>query len=344
MPALVRASVLKGATRGAGDWMNGTLTDVTGLEVGHQTDLAGGTGCTVVLARQGAVGGVDVRGAAPGTRETDLLRAENLVDKVHAVTLSGGSAYGLAVATGVMRYLEEQGVGHRVRDFVIPIVPGAIIFDLGVGDGRVRPTDDDGYEASARANAAPVEQGTIGAGTGATVGKGRGASASMKGGLGSASMDLGDGLVMAALAVVNAVGSVHDPDTGELLAGPIVDGKPTSSIDLYASADYGRSSAPQPLGNTTIAVIGTNLKLTKAQANRLATVAHDGLALAIRPTHTLHDGDTVFAMATGLIDAPDEWPRLCGLAPTVMARAIVNAIKLATSLHGHPAYGEVMHG
>jgi L-aminopeptidase/D-esterase-like protein len=245
-----------------------------------------------------------------------------------------------------MRYLEERGIGHRVREFVIPIVPGAIIFDLGMGDSTIRPTEADGYAASAAAGDGPVEQGTIGAGTGATVGKGRGVTQSMKGGLGSASMDLGDGLVLAALAVVNAVGSVHEPDTGALLAGPLVDGKPTSSVSLYADPEFGKVAskpAPQPLGNTTIAVIGTNLKLTKAQANRLATVAHDGLALAIRPTHTLHDGDTVFAMATGFIDAPDEYPRVCGLAPTVMARAIVNAVKHATGLHGRRAYREVLH-
>lgn len=324
--------------------MNNTLTDVLGLEVGHYTDLAAGTGCTVVLAPGGAVGGVDVRGAAPGTRETDLLRAENMVEQLHAVTLSGGSAFGLAAASGVMRYLEGQGIGHRVRDWVVPIVPSAIIFDLGIGKSSVRPTDENGFAAAAAATSDAVAQGTIGAGTGATVGKGLGSTGSMKGGVGSASMDLGDGVVLAALAVVNAVGGVHDPDTGELLAGPLRDGVPVSTVDLYADPDYGRparASGPESLSNTTIAVIGTSLQLTKAQANRLATVAHDGLALAIRPTHTLHDGDTVFAMATGLVDALDEYPRLCALAPTVMARAIVNAVKKATSLHGRPSHAAV---
>lgn len=318
-----------------------------GLEVGHHTDLVAGTGCTVVLARDGAVGGVDVRGAAPGTRETDLLRAENMVERVHAVTLAGGSAFGLAAATGVMRYLEGQGIGHRVRDWVIPIVPAAIIFDLGIGDSSVRPTDADGYAAVEAASDAPVPQGTVGAGTGATVGKGLGMGTSMKGGVGSFSMDLGDGLVLAALAVVNAVGGIHEPDTGELLAGPLVDGKIADSIAVYADPEFGRSRkmpTPESLSNTTIAVIGTNLKLTKAQANRLATVAHDGLALAIRPTHTLHDGDTVFTMATGFVDAIEEYPRICGLAPTVMARAIVNAVRNATSLHGRLAHAEVMGG
>jgi L-aminopeptidase/D-esterase-like protein len=318
-----------------------------GLEVGHRTDLVAGTGCTVVVAREGAVGGVDVRGAAPGTRETDLLRAENMVEHVHAVTLAGGSAYGLAAATGVMRYLESQGIGHKVRDWVVPIVPAAIIFDLGIGESSVRPTDADGYAAAEAATDEPVQQGTVGAGTGATVGKTMGAGLSMKGGVGSASMDLGDGLVLAALAVVNAVGGVHEPNTGELLAGPLVEGKPVDSVSIYANPDFGRTpkmAVPEPLSNTTIAVIGTSLKLTKAQANRLATVAHDGLALAVRPTHTLHDGDTVFTLATGFVDSIDEYPRLCGLAPTVMARAIVNAIRNATSLHGHPSYSEVVGG
>ena len=323
--------------------MSGTLTDVGGLEVGHHTDLVAGTGCTVILAREGAVGGVDVRGAAPGTRETDLLRADN-AQLVHGITLAGGSAYGLAAATGVMRYLEGQGVGHRVAEFIVPIVPAAIIFDLGVGDSTVRPTDADGYATAESASTGPVEQGTVGAGTGATVGKVLGRGSSMKGGLGSASMDLGDGVVIAALAVVNAIGSVHDPDDGRLLAGALREGKPVSSVDVYSDPAFGRAdpgTQPLPLGNTTIAVIGTNLKLTKAQANRLATVAHDGLALAIRPTHTLHDGDTVFALATSEVDAEDEYTRACALAPTVMARAIVAAVCTATSLHGHPSHSEV---
>jgi len=295
------------------------------------------------------VGGVDVRGAAPGTRETDLLRAENMVERIHAVTLAGGSAYGLAAATGVMRYLESQGIGHKVRDWVVPIVPAAIIFDLGIGDSAVRPTDADGYSAAEAATDAPVDQGTVGAGTGATVGKALGAGLSMKGGVGSASMDLGDGVVLGALAVVNAVGGVHEPDTGELLAGPLADGKPVDSVSIYANSEFGRqpqrqTTAPEPLSNTTIAVIGTSLKLSKSQANRLATVAHDGLALAIRPTHTLHDGDTVFALATGVVDAIEEYPRICGLAPTVMAMAIVNAIRNATGLHGHASYSEVTNG
>ncbi len=286
--------------------MNGTLTDILGIEVGHFTDLENGTGCTVILTRAGAVGGVDVRGAAPGTRETDLLRAENAVSNIHGILLSGGSAYGLAAAGGVMRYLEEQGSGHRVGEFIVPIVPGAIIFDLGIGKSAFRPTEAEGYAASSIASSAQVEQGTVGA--------------------------------------------VHDPDSGELLAGPRdSSGRPRSSVEIYSDPAYGFRSwsfagepaGPQHLGNTTIAVIATSAGLTKPQANRLATVAHDGLALAIRPTHTVHDGDTVFAVATGAVDAPDEYPRLCALAPTVMAQAIVNAVRRATGLYGIPSLSEV---
>ena len=329
--------------------MNGTLTDVVGLEVGHYTDLASATGCTVVLSRDGAVGGVDVRGAAPGTRETDLLRPDNSVERVHGVLLGGGSAFGLAAADGVVRYLDEAGIGHRVGPFSVPIVPAAIIFDLGIGRSDIRPGPAEGYAAAAAASADPVVQGTVGGGTGATVGKAYGRERGMKGGVGSASVDLGDGVVLAALAVVNAIGAVHEPDTGELLAGPRqADGKPREAVGVYADPEYGErgSSEREPLGstpsaNTTIGVIATNVGLTKPQANRLATVAHDGVALAVRPAHTPHDGDALFALATGAVDAPEEFLRLCAVAPSVMARAIVNAITHATSLHGIPSSVEV---
>ena len=324
--------------------MNGTLTDVAGLEVGHYTDLVGATGCTVVLARDGAVGGVDVRGAAPGTRETDLLRPENSVERVHGVLLGGGSAFGLAAADGVVRYLDERGIGHRVGRFRVPIVPAAIIFDLGIGSGDVRPGPDEGYAAAAAASAAPVAQGTVGGGTGATVGKAYGRERGMKGGVGSASLDLGDGIVLAALAVVNAVGAVHEPDTGELLAGPReADGKPREAVGIYADPAFGQREAlgSTPLGNTTIGVVATNVGLTKAQASRLATVAHDGIALAVRPAHTPHDGDALFALATGAVDAPEEFLRLCAVAGSVMARAIASAVRHATGLHGIPSLEEV---
>jgi L-aminopeptidase/D-esterase-like protein len=199
---------------------NNALTDVTGLEVGHYTDLANGTGCTVVLARGGATGGVDVRGSAPGTRETDVLRAENSVTTVQAVVLSGGSAYGLSTADGVMRYLEERGIGHRVRDIVVPIVPAAILFDLGMITSAVRPGPDEGYQAAVQASAGAIEQGSVGAGTGAVVGKALGRGHGMKGGIGTASVDLGDGVIVSALVAVNAIGGVVDHATGEAIAGP----------------------------------------------------------------------------------------------------------------------------
>ncbi len=324
--------------------MNGTLTDVAGLEVGHYTDLASATGCTVVLVREGAVGGVDVRGAAPGTRETDLLRPENSVERVHGVLLGGGSAFGLAAADGVVRYLDERGIGHRVGPFSVPIVPAAIIFDLGMGSGDVRPGPAEGYAAAEAASDEPVAQGTVGGGTGATVGKAYGRERGMKGGVGSASVDLGDGVVLAALAVVNAVGGVHEPDTGELLAGPReADGKPREAVGIYADPAFGEREplGSRPSGNTTIGVIATNVGLTKAQASRLATVAHDGVALAVRPAHTPHDGDALFALATGAVDAPEEFLRLSAVASSVMARAIVNAVRHATSLHGIPSLEEV---
>jgi L-aminopeptidase/D-esterase-like protein len=292
------------------------------------------------------VGGVDVRGPAPGTRETDLLRAENSVDRIHGIVLSGGSAYGLAAASGVMRLLEAEGVGHRVGQFIIPIVPSAILFDLGMGEPGVRPGEGQGIAAAENASSRAVAQGTVGAGTGATVGKALGRAAAMKGGIGSASMDLGDGIVLAALVAVNAVGGIVDPTTGEIIAGPHDKaGGVRDSIVIYADPGYGArvsaSRRPEPLGNTTLGIVATTAALTSGQANRLAAVAHDGLALAIRPCHTLHDGDTVFTLATGAVDAPDDVPRLYALTPTVVAQAIVNAVTNATSLHGVPSVSEV---
>ncbi len=329
--------------------MNGSLTDVAGVEVGHYTDVDAATGCTVVLTRGGAVGGVDVRGSAPGTRETDLLRPGASVELMHAVALSGGSAYGLAAASGVMRWLEERGAGHRVGKFIVPIVPAAILFDLGLGRSDVRPGEREGYAAASVASAAPVEQGSVGAGTGATVGKGLGRVAAMKGGVGSASMELGGGVVLAALAAVNAIGGVVDHETGELLAGPRgADGRVRDSVALFADPASGAAPRPQaqgePLANTTLGVMATSLALDRGQAGRLAAVAHDGMALAVRPCHTLHDGDAVFALSTRSVDAPEEVARLYALAPTVMAAAIVNAVRAAKSLHGVPSYGEVRGG
>ena len=323
--------------------MNGTLTDVTGIQVGHVTDSVSGTGCTAIIAIGGATAGVDVRGSAPGTRETDLLRAHNTVTQIHGICLSGGSAFGLASASGVMRFLEEQGVGHRVGDFLVPIVPGAIIFDLGVGNGSVRPGDADGYQAAQKADNSSVEIGSVGAGTGATVGKALGRDKAMKGGIGCASLDLGGGLVLAALSVVNSVGSVHDPSDGSLLAGPLgPNGQPLSAIDIYGSSRYGTQTfGSDALGNTTIGVVATNARFQKPQAERIAALAHDGIALAVRPAHTLHDGDTYFTMATGQIDAPDEFPRIVALTPSVVADSIANAVRNATGIHGYHSMKEL---
>ena len=312
------------------------LTDVIGIEVGHYTDLSNATGCTVVLTKNGAVAGVDVRGSSPGTRETDLLRAENSVDTINGLVLSGGSAYGLSTADGVMTYLEEKGIGHRVRDIIVPIVPAAILFDLGIITSVVRPGAKEGYYAASIAQTGHLEQGSVGAGTGAVVGKALGRERGMKGGIGTASADLGNGVVVSALTAVNAIGGVVDPDTGEILAGPRdTEGNIHNSFEVYADHKYGMTNQlSEPLSNTTIGVVATSVAINKSQANKLADIAHDGIALAVRPAHMLHDGDTMFALSTGILDASDEFPRICAVAPIVVAEAIKNAIKFAKSIAG----------
>ena len=323
----------------------GSITDIPGIRVGHSTDLEHATGCTVVLCPSGAVGGVDVRGSAPGTRETDLLRPGNLVDEVHAVLLSGGSAYGLDAASGVMRYLEENGAGYEVGPAVVPIVPAAIIFDLGLGSPNVRPTADDGYAACQSAASGEPAEGSVGAGTGATVGKALGMSRAVKGGLGACSRDLGDGLVVSAMAVVNAWGDVVDPETARVVAAPRTeDGIGFhSTVELMARP---RSQAQAVAGgNTTIGVVATNASLSKEQANKLAERGQDGIALAVRPSHTMGDGDTVFALATG------GWPgrvdrtqltRLGAVAASVMAQAVVRGVTQASGLAGVPSINELV--
>jgi L-aminopeptidase/D-esterase-like protein len=275
-----------------------TLRAVPGLAVGHTTDTARATGCTVVLATEGAVGGVDVRGSAPGTRETDLLRPTALVERVHAICLAGGSAFGLAAADGVMRWLDERGIGVTTGARPVPIVPGAVIFDCFLGEPTAYPTADDGYAACTAAEAAdgPIE-GSIGAGTGATVGKLAGPAQASKSGVGSASLQLPDGSTVGALAVTNAVGNVVGRD-GRILAG-IRDGK-----GGFIGADEILTSGPPPEvaafgANTTLAVIGTDAALDRAGCRKLAELGHDALAIAIRPVHTMLDGDTVFALSTG---------------------------------------------
>lgn len=326
----------------------GAITQVTGIEVGHYTDLEHATGCTVVLCRGGAVGGVDIRGSAPGTRETDLLRPGNLVEQVHAILLSGGSAYGLDAASGVMRYLEERGIGFRMGDIVVPIVPAAILYDLGLVTSKVRPGPHEGYQACEAASAGLVAEGSVGAGTGATVGKALGMARAVKGGLGTASADLGDGLIVGAIAAVNAAGSVVDPETGRVIAGPRREDTRGyhDTVELMAQPGFRRPSqvAAEARVNTTLGVIATNAPLTKEQANKLAERGQDGLALAIRPCHTMSDGDAVFALATGTWEGTVDHAlltRLGAVAAQVMSQAILRAVTQATSLGGVPAVQEL---
>jgi len=321
---------------------SGSLTDVPGIQVGHFTHDKRSTGCTVVLTEQGAVAGVDVRGGGPGTRETDLLRPEMSVKQVHAVVLSGGSAFGLAAADGVMRYLEEKGIGYRVGPAVVPIVPAAILFDLRVGDPSIRPDASSGRQAAQAATSDPVSQGNVGAGAGATVGKLFGPERAMKGGLGSASIELPGGLIVGALAVVNAVGDVVDPDTGALLAGTrTTDGKALASSMEHIRDGYGLIE-PAEAQNTTIGVVATNVTWTQSQATKVAQMAHDGLARAIRPVHMPFDGDTVFALGTGGRQADRQTFSYVGaIAADVMAQAVVSAVVHAEGISGYPAHSDL---
>ena len=308
--------------------MTSSITDVAGIEVGHFTDPRRPTGCTVVLARGGAVGGVDVRGAAPGTRETDLLDPANVVEQVHGVLLAGGSAWGLDAAGGVMRWLDEQGVGLTVGPARLPLVPGAVLFDLPLGDSRIRPDAAAGYAACQAASRAAPAEGNVGAGAGAVVGKIFGFEHAMKGGIGTASVTV-EGVTVGAIIACNALGDVVDPDTGAVLAGArTADG--SRLRDSRRALLRGELAQPMLAGsNTTIGVIATDAVLTKVQASRLATVGHDGLARAINPVHTLSDGDTLFALATGASGRSPGMMTLCAMAAEATALAVVRAIRAA---------------
>lgn len=308
-----------------------SITDVAGIEVGHFTETRRPTGCSVVIARDGAVGGVDVRGAAPGTRETDLLAPANLVDRVHAVLLSGGSAWGLDAASGVMHWLEQQGIGLAVGPGRIPIVPAAVLFDLYLGDASIRPDAQAGYAACVAASASAPEEGNAGAGTGAVVGKIFGAERAMKGGIGSAALRVG-GVTVGALVACNALGDVVDPDTGRLIAGARTD---DGSALLDSRRALVEGVPPKRLvggTNTTIGVIATDAVLTKAQASRVATAGHDGFARSINPAHTMLDGDTLFALGTGRAGRTLDMMILCTLAAEVVARAVVRAVLAARAV------------
>lgn len=312
--------------------MHDDITDIPGIRVGHDTNLEAATGCTVILCDQPAVGGVDVRGGAPATRETDLLRPMAMVNEVHAVVLTGGSAFGLDSASGVMRYLEERQIGFDVGVARIPIVPAAAIFDLTIGSAQIRPDAAAGYRACEQATSGPIAQGNVGGGTGATVGKMLNPALAMKGGLGSASIQLPDGTLLGAIVVVNALGDIIDPQANQVIAGT------RNPLDISLAAN-------NPFGNTTIAVIATNASLTKEETNKIAQMAHNGLAHTIRPAHTMFDGDTIFALAVGARSQDQQDPAttarrvsiLGAAAADTLARAILKAVRQASDLHGIPA-------
>ena len=322
-----------------------SITDVVGIKVGHWTDIEAPTGCTVILCGEGAIGGVDVRGSAPGTRETDLLRPINLVQEVHAVLLAGGSVYGLDAASGVVRWLEERRIGFDLGlDVgVVPIVPAAVLFDLDIGRADVRPNAAAGYAACQAATDGPVAEGSVGAGAGATVGKILGPKFATKSGLGTASLKIGHGIVVGALVAVNAFGDVVDPSSGQIVAGarnPEGGGWADTVKVMQGDLDQ---TILAPAQNTTLGVVATNAVLTKGQVNKIAQMAHDGLAMAIRPIHTMFDGDTIFALATGRAgEAPQGDPTIIGAAAAqVMAQAVLRAARQATGLAGVPAAADL---
>lgn len=329
------------------------LTDVPGLRVGHAQDPAALTGCTVVLCEAGAVAGVDQRGGAPGTRETDALRPLHLVERVHGVLLTGGSAFGLDAATGVMRFLEERGVGYDTGVAKVPIVPAAVIFDLAVGRADVRPDAAMGYAACEAAQAGPLAEGNVGAGMGATVGKILGMGRAMKSGLGTASVDAGGGVVVAALMVVNPLGDVVDPQSGAILAGarnpergPLRFGSGPFADTLRVMRSLAGRTALRfaARGNTVVGVVATNARLTKAEANKVAQMAQDGVARTVRPAHTMFDGDTLFCLATGQKQA--EVNIVGAFAAEAVAQAIVRAVKQAEGVASWPSWRDIQtpHG
>ena len=319
----------------------GTITAVPGIAAGHWTDAGAATGCTVVLCGDSTIGGVAVRGGSPGTRETDLLDPMRRVDRVHAILLSGGSAFGLAAADGVQRWLEENGIGFETPHGRVPIVPAAILYDLGVGRADVRPDAEAGYAACVGANDySPLPSGSVGAGTGATVAKGLGQAGVVKGGIGSAYCRLPNGISVGAAVAVNAWGGIHDHRDGGLIAGPRRDdGTMADPVEIILSGEY--PPGDTTMTNTTIGVVATDAGLDKAQANFVASSAHDGLALTIRPCHTTGDGDTLFCVATGRNPAPVNMTSIVAAATHVVALAVIDAVRSATGLARIRAVGEL---
>jgi L-aminopeptidase/D-esterase-like protein len=338
----IAGSVVSRAQRGsaAPDAKSKGLTAVAGLRVGQHTLSERPTGCTVVVVDgDGAIGGYAQRGGAPGTRDGELLNPLNTVEQVNAVFLTGGSAYGISVGDGVSRHLEEKKVGYKIAGTVVPIVPGAVLMDLGFGaSSTIRPNADCGYRAASTASDGPVAEGNIGAGTGSTVGKLAGGSRAMKAGVGTSAIALSNGLVVAALVAVNAVGDIIDPATGAVVAGARTpDGKRLADARMLIRSPQLSAAAPAPGANTTIAVVATNARLTKVQASRMALMADDGLARAINPAHTTADGDTVFALATGRWQGQADTSTIGALAAEALSEAIVRAATQATSLGGLPS-------
>lgn len=317
-----------------------SFSSIHGIKVGHSENAEAATGCTVILSEDGAVAGVDVRGGAPGTRETDLLNPINLVDQVHGILLAGGSAYGLDAASGVMKYLEEKQIGFDVTVAKIPIVPAAVLFDLAIGDASVRPDLNMGYDACLNATTTPCLEGAVGAGTGATIGKILGNKFSMKGGLGTFALQIGD-LQVGAIVAVNCLGDVIDPKTNEIIAGCYNrETKSFLSTENIMIEHYEQANRTNLFnGNTTIGVIATNAKLVKAQANKIASMAQNGFARTMRPAHTMVDGDTIFAIGTGETSADTNVIGL--LAARCMEQAVINAIQKTTDTHGLPSYQSI---
>lgn len=316
--------------------MYNNILDVKGLKVGQVEDTNGLTGCTVVICEEGAVCGVDVRGSAPGTRETDLLDPINMIQKVHAVVLSGGSAFGLESTCGVSKYLEEKGIGFDVGVAKVPIVVGAVLFDLAAGDPKCRPNMEMGYKACEVASESILKQGNYGAGCGATVGKIKGPDYAMKGGIGSYSIKLDNGLVVSALIAVNALGDVYED--GNVIAG-VLDNTKTKTLNSYELMKQGVNKGGFSIDNTTIGIVATNAKLDKAGCKKISQMSHNGYAKAIFPIHTPHDGDTIFTMATGEIEA--DITLLGSLATEVVEKSIINAIKNADTIKNIIAYKDI---
>lgn len=326
--------------------LDGSITDVPGLKLGHHTLDQRPTGCSVLLFEEGAVAGVDIRGSAPGTRETDLLDPMNLVDRIHALLLSGGSAYGLNAAGGVMRYLEENGIGFKIASGVVPIVPAAILMDLWVGDFSIRPDEEAGYLACKAATALPSGEGNIGAGTGATVGKLFGIDYAMKGGLGTASYQIpGTDIVVGAIVAVNAVGDVYAPNSSTILAGARAEtGK--GFRNTMEAIMHGHVVTLPAGANTTIGAIATNAPFNKAQLKKIASMAHDGFARSINPIHTMLDGDTIFAVSTSKATVEADVTAIGAIGATLMSHAVARAVIAADSLNelNLPAYKDYQHG